>query len=268
MRSKNSPRRPSRMEYVMARMIPASAKSGATSGPRAEAGAGLRVSRMGGIERAGATRTGRGGATWRMGSGDGTTWARNRAAVAWALRAGVLARARLTTVANLECLGITTVFRRLAPLVVWVLAREGRDGRRDPADLCRVLLDRPFTGNLLARKPQRGKIERLGADFPTRIVAEPSPSRQPFLGLARPRVCQDTRPLTTWKDGKLEDLVEARRHGVAAAARDGEPVIRPQYDAVNAQPEADPDVFEGPIPALRCPGDVSGIIKEDEPGLE
>jgi hypothetical protein len=59
---------------------------------------------MGGIERAGATRTGRGGATCFSGSGDGTTSARIRAAAACALRAGVVALARLTTVANFECL--------------------------------------------------------------------------------------------------------------------------------------------------------------------
>jgi hypothetical protein len=73
---------------------------------------------MGGIDRAGATRTGRGGATCFSGSGDGTTSVRSRAAVAWALRAGVVARARLTTVANFECLvGVLDALRCLARLV-------------------------------------------------------------------------------------------------------------------------------------------------------
>jgi hypothetical protein len=54
---------------------------------------------------------GRGGATCLSGNGDGTMSVRRRAAVAWALRAGVVARARLTTVANLECLaGALPVF--------------------------------------------------------------------------------------------------------------------------------------------------------------
>jgi hypothetical protein len=44
---------------------------------------------------------------------------RRRAATAWALRAGVVARARLTTVANLECLaGALLVFLALERLVV------------------------------------------------------------------------------------------------------------------------------------------------------
>jgi len=42
-----------------------------TSGPRAAGGAGFLASRKGGMERAGATRTGREGATWRNGIGEG-----------------------------------------------------------------------------------------------------------------------------------------------------------------------------------------------------
>jgi hypothetical protein len=80
-----------------------------------------------------------------------------RAAAACALRAGVVARARLTTVANFECFaGALDVFRCLARLV-WVLARDGRAGRLRAAVRRRVLLDRPFTGNLLIRKPQMGQ---------------------------------------------------------------------------------------------------------------
>jgi hypothetical protein len=74
---------------------------------------------MGGMERAGATSTGRGGATCFSGSGDGTTSARIRAGAAWALRAGVVARARLTTVANFECFaGEWDVFRCAVRLVL------------------------------------------------------------------------------------------------------------------------------------------------------
>jgi hypothetical protein len=62
----------------MARTTPASVKSGMTSGPRAEGGSGLRASRRGGIERAGATRTGLEGATWRNGIGEGMGSERTR----------------------------------------------------------------------------------------------------------------------------------------------------------------------------------------------
>ena len=64
----------------------------------------MRWSRPGGMDRAGVTRIGRGGATWRVGIGDGSGLARGRGLVARAcvLRAGVAARARLTRA--LECL--------------------------------------------------------------------------------------------------------------------------------------------------------------------
>src|SRR5687767_14622884 len=101
MRSKNSPRRPSRIEYVIASSTPASVKSGTTSAPRGGTGASLRWSRVGGIERAGLTTAGRGGATCLVGIGDGTGSATRRALaaprmLACVLRAGVVARERVT----------------------------------------------------------------------------------------------------------------------------------------------------------------------------
>src|SRR5262245_45192498 len=98
-RSKNSPRRPSRIEYVIASSTPASAKSATTSGPRAGTGAGRRTSRAGGIERAGVTSTGRGGATWRTGRGDGMGFGfalAVRRCVMCVTRPGLAVRARLT----------------------------------------------------------------------------------------------------------------------------------------------------------------------------
>ena len=67
---------------------------------------GLRTSFGGGIERAGATRAGRGGATCRVGMGDGTG-TRGLKIVWWPVcLAGLAARARLTWVLalGLECL--------------------------------------------------------------------------------------------------------------------------------------------------------------------
>src|SRR5262245_47185382 len=166
MRSKNSPRRPSRIEYVIASITPASAKSGTTRGPRCGWTAGLRWSRAGGIERAGVTRTGRGGATCFVGRGDGIGSA--RATRACVLRAGVVARARLIAV-FLELLLRDELLRRDgAPderrLLAWVLFRaEGfRDRERDEdARLGRVafFFVRPdFTGVPLrsGRKELRG----------------------------------------------------------------------------------------------------------------
>ena len=95
----------------MARSTPASVKSGTTSGPRAGGGIGFRRSRAGGIERAGVTRTGRGGATWRSGIGDGTGSLRPRELAVrgtadrfGAFRAGLVARARLTAGLAFACL--------------------------------------------------------------------------------------------------------------------------------------------------------------------
>src|SRR5262245_4729923 len=90
----------------MARTIPASVNSGTECGPRGGATPGCRSSRVaGGIERAGATRTGRAAATWRVGIGFGIG-SRIRAlaadAAVWVLRAGVLARARLTVAVAFE----------------------------------------------------------------------------------------------------------------------------------------------------------------------
>src|SRR5687767_12912411 len=85
----------------MASRTPASVKSGTTRAPRGGTGASLRWSRLGGIERAGVTRTARGGATCRVGSGEGTGSLRRAGAwlartLAWVLRAGVVARERVT----------------------------------------------------------------------------------------------------------------------------------------------------------------------------
>jgi len=54
-------------------------KSGMTSGPRAGEATGFRLSRRGGIERAGATSIGRAGATCRSGIGEGMGSLRVRA---------------------------------------------------------------------------------------------------------------------------------------------------------------------------------------------
>jgi hypothetical protein len=61
----------------------------------------LRWSRLGGIDRAGVTSTARGGATCRVGSGEGTGSLRRTGewlarTLAWVLRAGVVARERVT----------------------------------------------------------------------------------------------------------------------------------------------------------------------------
>src|SRR3954454_18342835 len=100
MRSKNSPRRPSRMEYVIARITPASAKSGATMAGRG-AGAGIgflgaSTRAVGGIDRAGVTSVGRGGATCfsAIGDGTGSGFGRASAVAAWCARAGAAAVAR------------------------------------------------------------------------------------------------------------------------------------------------------------------------------
>src|SRR6266436_1467690 len=99
----------------MVSTTPASVKSGTTSGPRADTISGLRWSRPGGIERAGVTSTGRGGATCRTGIGLGTGSGRMRAAcAAWVERAGEVARDRLTA-----CLVATAeTFLRLGRLAV------------------------------------------------------------------------------------------------------------------------------------------------------
>ena len=86
----------------MASRMPASPKSGSTRGPRTGGATGLRISfAAGGIERAGAATTGRGGATCLVGSGSGSGAGRRRAAArdltaTLVARAGVVARARLT----------------------------------------------------------------------------------------------------------------------------------------------------------------------------
>src|SRR5712692_4673928 len=72
--SKNSLRRPSRIEYVMASSTPASEKSGTTNGAAVTAlggATGFLAASLGGIERAGVKRIGRGEATCRVGIGDG-----------------------------------------------------------------------------------------------------------------------------------------------------------------------------------------------------
>jgi hypothetical protein len=79
------------------------------------------------MERAGVTRTGRGGATCRSGIGEGMASVRMRGGViptgwvwgAWlALRAGVVARARPRAGATFV-LGTVLMFLRLGRLVVW-----------------------------------------------------------------------------------------------------------------------------------------------------
>jgi hypothetical protein len=97
----------------------------------------LRASRAGGIDRAGVTSTGRGGATCRIGIGEGSGFPRKRrrgrtcattlAGEMCVLRAGVAARARLTVA--FECLADTLLrFLRLERRVFRVLRREA-DGR-------------------------------------------------------------------------------------------------------------------------------------------
>src|SRR5688572_31287741 len=85
----------------MASSTPASVKSGTTRAPRGGTGASFRWSRDGGIDRAGVTRTARGGATCFVGSGDGIGSLRRAGAcvastLTWVLRAGVVARDRVT----------------------------------------------------------------------------------------------------------------------------------------------------------------------------
>ena len=69
------------------------------------------------MDRAGATRTGRGGATCRVGMGDGMGPGRTlAAAVECVLRAGLAARARLTVVIFFGCLTNTGLaFLRFEP---------------------------------------------------------------------------------------------------------------------------------------------------------
>src|SRR5688572_32572951 len=117
------------MEYVMVSTTPASVKSGTARGPRAGATSGLRCSRVGGIERAGVTSTGRGGATCLVGIGLGTGSGRGRAWVgrAWVGRAcvppcvdraGVVARDRETAL-EWACLVATVeTFLRFGRLAV------------------------------------------------------------------------------------------------------------------------------------------------------
>ena len=103
---------------------------------------GLRISRVGGIERAGVTSTGRGGATWRSGMGEGMASDRMRGGViptgwvcgaAWfALRAGVAARARPRAGVAFD-FGAVWLVLRLGRLVVWARLR-GTDRPRDAVD--------------------------------------------------------------------------------------------------------------------------------------
>jgi len=83
---------------------------------------GRRVSRDGGIERAGETSVGRLAATWRVGSGDGIG-ARRFGAMCVA-RAGDVARTRLTTVAFRD-LGLLVTFFRDFEETFCVLFRAG-----------------------------------------------------------------------------------------------------------------------------------------------
>jgi hypothetical protein len=107
---------------------------------------GLRISRPGGMERAGVTSTGRGGATCRSGIGDGMASDRMRGGViptgwvcgaAWfALRAGVVARARPRAGVALVfgfMAGAVWLVLRLGRLVVWARLR-GTDRPRDAVD--------------------------------------------------------------------------------------------------------------------------------------
>src|SRR5687768_10784861 len=91
----------------MASSTPASVKSGTTSAPRGGTGASLRWSREGGIDRAGVTRTARGGATCLVGIGDGIGSVRRPGAcvastLTCVLRAGVVARDRVTAALDLD----------------------------------------------------------------------------------------------------------------------------------------------------------------------
>jgi hypothetical protein len=94
---------------------------------------------VGGIERAGATSTGRGGATWRVGigSGIGSFFGRGACGRAWALRAGV--EARLTVAALFDFEGKLFLRSREAAF----FGEEGASFRdKDPFRLA-------FTGNFL-----------------------------------------------------------------------------------------------------------------------
>src|SRR5262249_14959779 len=100
----------------MARSTPASVKSVTGSGPRFPGTAAGRRMLAGGMDRAGGTSNGRGGATCRRGMGEGRGWLRRFAgstragAVApWVLRAGAAARARLTRALVFKCLADTVV---------------------------------------------------------------------------------------------------------------------------------------------------------------
>src|SRR5512133_2196718 len=104
MRSKNSPLRPSRIEYVMASRTPASVNSGIVTAGRggadATTGAGRRCSlAAGGIERAGSITAARAGATCLVGRGDGIGVRRTgiEGDAPCVARAGVVARARVTS---------------------------------------------------------------------------------------------------------------------------------------------------------------------------
>jgi hypothetical protein len=79
---------------------------------------GLRASRAGGIERAGVTRTGRGGATCRVGSGDGIGFAfmTVRRCVMCVTRPGFAVRARLTAGVFLWCRADDRAGRRFGGL--------------------------------------------------------------------------------------------------------------------------------------------------------
>ena len=67
-----------------------------------------RSSFPGGIERAGVTSAGRGGATCLIGIGDGSGALRFGAARPWVLRAGLAARARVTGALPLACFARVT----------------------------------------------------------------------------------------------------------------------------------------------------------------
>src|SRR6185436_3438472 len=103
------------------------------------------------------------------------------------------------------------------------------------ADRCRVLLDRPFTGNLLVRKPQKGQKLRLGADFPTRIVAEPSAGRQTFLAGVCLRQHTQTKALILLY---LEHLTVTGSQGVTAVTRDADAVVQAQKGTTDGEAKA------------------------------